>query len=206
MRQFNQTGKLLIALLISATLSFAEESIKPDSPYYLLPEAAMLRPPILTPVPNSKLTLLVPAIMENGTLRYLTKPEMLALPIKKRADFDQIAKKNSTKALAAIKPVIIRNSKNVIELIVLETNNQLAATSILAPDFTDRFSPLLGPDIVALIPSRDKVYLFPKIAGHFDLMARTVVDEFEVALHPVSYEVFEIRNGELQAIGVFPRN
>ncbi|MEO8205545.1 MAG: hypothetical protein ABI615_05145 [Chthoniobacterales bacterium] len=205
MRQFNQTWKLLIALLTSATLSFAEEGGKADSPYYLLIEPTFLHPPIVSPVPGSKLTLLVPSIMENGELRYLTKKEMLQLPIKRRADFDHMAKKNSSKVLATLQPQIIRNEKNVIELLILKTDNQLAATAILAPEFVQRFESLVGPDIIVLIPSRDKVYIFPKLAGHFDIMSQTVIDEYQRSTHPVSYEAFEFKNSELRTMGVFRR-
>lgn len=161
-----------------------------------------MKPPILTPVPGATQTLLVPSIKEGDKLRYLTKDEMRGLHMT-RVQFDTMTKVNATKALEQIQPHPIRGPKDIIEFMVLETNNQLAASAVLAPGFGKRFETTFGSDLIVLIPSRNLVYVFPKLEGRYNEMRDTIIDQYQTSICPVSCELFEVKDGEIEAIGTF---
>ena len=102
--------------------------------------------------------------------------------------------------LAGLKPRFIRDDHNVIQCAVLESENPLTASAVLAPEFSALFDESLGPDILVAIPNRFRVFVFPKGAPAFQRYSEVVIAEYESSSCPLSKKLFSIRKNNLSTV------
>lgn len=124
---------------------------------------------------------------------------------KKRPSFDEIreaALRKASQVLAGITPRIIRDKNKVVQYVVLESDNPLTASCVLAPEFGARFSDILGPDILVAMPHRNLVLVFSRQDNVHLKMAESIVSGYLNATWPVSREIFSLENGTLRSLGV----
>jgi hypothetical protein len=154
------------------------------------------------PVEGSDRTVLVPARVANGEITPLSRAEAEKSGVTR----DQIrtdAATNASAVLAELKPRYVRDKNQVIQYAVLESENPLTASAVLAPDFAALFAETLGPDLLVAIPNRNLVLVFPKQSQAHTGASDLIYAEYQGAIHPVSRELFEIRSGKLIAIGQY---
>jgi hypothetical protein len=81
------------------------------------------------------------------------------------------------------------------------------AALILAPNFRSKVEKLIGWPVLAVVPDRNFVYFWAaRHEGFAGRVGQVVVEEFSRAAYPISTEVYSLSDGELKAIGEFPRN
>jgi hypothetical protein len=94
---------------------------------------------------------------------------------------------------------------NGVPLAIITTTMPFKASLILAPNLREVVGAVVGWPLMALVPDRDFLYLWP--ARHKDFVQRVggvVVREYSRAPYPLSTEVYEIADGTIRAIGAFP--
>jgi len=187
--------KLKCALLALFTLASA---VHAAGDWHLLIEPRFQGYQTAWPVQGSDRTVLVPARVVNGDIAPLERGQ--------EASWDAIRKAAPSSAgavLATLKPRYVRDDKKAIQYAVLESDNPLTASAVLAPKFGELFAQTLGPDLLVAIPNRNLVYVFPKQSLVFQTFADLIYAEYQSSPHPVSRELFEVRDGKLIAIGAY---
>jgi hypothetical protein len=186
---------------LCAILIFLPLLLQADG-WHLLVEPKFLGYETAWPVSGSEKTVLVPARLQDGEPVALTRAEVEKSPAAREQILAEAAR-NASAVLATLKPRYVRGKNQVIEYAVLESENPLTASTVLAPDFADLFAETLGPDLLVAIPNRYLVLVFPKQSPAHTGASDLVYAEYQGAEHPVSRELFEIRQGKLIAIGQY---
>ncbi len=187
---------LSILILMIAARSSADET------WHLLIEPTFMHYEAGWAIEGAERTVLVPARYVNGEVLPLRSSDILALG----ATRDKIlasAPKAASEVLATLSPRFIRDENKVIQFAVLESENPLTASAVLAPEFARLFSETLGPDVLIAIPNRFRIFVFPRGTPAFQRFSDIVIAEYDSSSYPVSKELFTVRKGKLTAIGSY---
>ena len=153
------------------------------------------------PIAGSQRTILAVARSHNGEIAPLTREEKKTVHM----TFEQIhaeAMKTASAVLARLKPQFIRNKKNVIRYAVLESDDPLTASCVLAPEFAASFRATLGPDLLVAMPHRNQVLVFSKQDDAHLQMAESIINGYLGSNYPVSREIFALEPGGLRSLGI----
>jgi hypothetical protein len=170
--------------------------------WHLLIEPTFMHYESSWPIVGAERTVLVPARFVNGKVLPLRRDEVLTFGVTR----DKIlasAPKAASEVLAELKPRFIRDENKVIHCAVLESENPLTASAVLAPEFSTLFSDTLGPDILVAIPNRFRIFVFPRGTPAYQRFSEIVIAEYDSSAYPVSKELFTIRKGKLTAVGSY---
>jgi len=103
--------------------------------------------------------------------------------------------------MATLNPLMVRDAHQVIHAAVMSSDDPRLASCILNPGFLRRFSAIFGPELIVAIPSRTKIYVFPKLANRLPEMIQAIHDDYLISPQPVSTELFELSKKGMRAIG-----
>jgi hypothetical protein len=191
---------------LNCALSFAIFTLirwcSADEAWHLLIEPTFMHNESSWPIEGAERTVLVPARYVNGEVLPVTSSELVRLG----ATRDKIlasAPKAASEVLATLTPRFIRDENNVIECAVLESDNPLTASAVLAPEFPTLFRETIGPDLLVAIPNRFRIFVFPRGTPAYERFSHIVIAEYDSSSYPVSKELFSIRKGKLFAIGSY---
>lgn len=187
---------LLLTIMIPPALSHAEDTGSPA----LLLGGSFEKTPIHRFLPGAKKTFLFPARV--GRLGEITP--LNGSPGIRSTSWDPFlkgARERSGLLLATLDPELIRDSRGVIQMAVIHTEDPMTASCILASGFLPRFSALFGPELIIAIPARNKIYVFPKLANRITDTSQTIRDDYLISPMPVSTELFELSKKGIRAIG-----
>jgi hypothetical protein len=190
--------KCALSFLIVATVARSA----PDETWHLLIEPTFMHYETTWPIDGAERTVLVPARYVNGEVLPLKSDDIVNLG----ATRDKIlasASKAASEILATLTPNFIRDENKVIQCAVLESENPLTASAVLAPEFASLFNETLGPDILVAIPNRYRIFVFPRGTPAFQRFSEIVIAEYDSSSYPVSKELFTLRKGKLSAIGSY---
>lgn len=148
---------------------------------------------------NSKKTLLVPAQIGNFGPEIIPATELLA----SWPDYLKRAQKTSETLLASLKPKITRDTNGIAQMAVYKSDHPLTASLLLAPGLLKKFEKTLGDKLLAAIPDRHSLYLFPRSIGNFRQYGKQLASTHQDATYPASIELFEISDSGLKAVGSF---
>jgi len=158
------------------------------------------RPPIHRFVTGSKRTLLFPArVSRQSEVKPLGADA--GMTAKGWDTFLKESREDTSLLIATINPLMVRDAHQVIQAAVMSSNDPRLASCILNPGFLRRFSAIFGPELIVAIPSRTKIYVFPKLANRLPEMIRTIRDDYLISPQPVSTELFELSKKGMKAIG-----
>ncbi len=195
-------GMACFVLLMLLSGGMANAQMSDPKTWVVAIEPKFMRPALAQPISRAERTVLAPGYMDGGTLRYFSTEEFASLTTGWEA-FSRRARDNAQLALGKLKPIYTRDKKKVIEYAALKSDGPEVAATVLAPKFLDLFKDIFGSHLILAIPSRERVYVFPKLASTYQEHASMVIDEYRASLHPVSLEVFELDATGLKAIGIF---
>lgn len=197
-------------LLMTNALAMAD-----DIAWHLMVEPSFMHDPVSWPVARVKAApdgtasasedssvVLVPARIVSGDVAPMTASEARQLRAT-QASVEAATIPAASKLLATLKPEYVRGENQVIEYAILQSESPFTASTVLAPEFADKFADTLGPDILIAIPNRNRLFIFPKLSPAYKSLADVVIAEFESSPNPVSKEVFQIQKGKLIAIGSY---
>ena len=170
-----------------------------DNPILLI-GPAYEHPAIHRYLPGSKRTVLSPALMKSsGEITPLGEESFTTPDAWDR--FIKEAQESSELKLATLTPDLVRDSHGIIQMAVITSESPFTASCILTPGFLRHFSAIFGPEILIAIPTRNKIYVFPKLANHLAAMTETIRDDYLISPIPASTELFELSNTGLHAVG-----
>ncbi|GAB4178643.1 MAG: hypothetical protein Fur0032_19160 [Terrimicrobiaceae bacterium] len=195
-RRFSCVGRSIIVWAILATASSPAEET--GEHWHLLPEPKFMAPEIAWPVSGSRSTILLPVRGSEPsplTLKGTADPNLSVSEIWKEAA------RSATRLLDTLPVEYVRNSRKVILYAVITSPDPLTASSVLAPDFAERFLETIGPDVLVAIPNRFTVYVFPRSATPVEELSERIFVDYRSTNYPVSREIFEPRGGRLRAVG-----
>ena len=185
---------LCVFLLASAAQALA------DSRWVLMVEPSFMDYKMRRPIAGSNRTILAIVRVVDGEIQPLTREEKKSVNM----TFEQIeadAQKTASAVLSHLTPRFARDKKNVIQYAVLESDNPLTASCVLAPDFASKFASTLGPDLLVAMPNRYKVLVFCRQDIQFQRHFEDIVAGYLDSTYPVSREIFALEKGRLRSLG-----
>jgi hypothetical protein len=105
-------------------------------------------------------------------------------------------------ALKSCRITWIRDAQGVKEGAVLDGEDAFTCAALFAPSLLDKFTDIFGPEIFVAVPSRFRLYVFPKLAANPALMAPLVLSDYRAAVYPVSPELFQVDAAGVRAVGL----
>jgi hypothetical protein len=166
----------------------------------LLFGASFERHPVLRFLPGSRKTILFPAYV-NGR-GDCTPVGSQGIPNPRSWDaFLKESGERTSLLLATIDPKLVSDQRGVIQMALIVSDNPMTASCILAPGFLQRFSTIFGPELLIVIPAKNRIYVFPKLANRMTTMTDTIRDDYKISPMPVSTEVFELTRRGLKTVG-----
>lgn len=111
--------------------------------------------------------------------------------------------KNGADWLANAKVEIRRGDNRVIDRVLITGDDPTMSSLVMTPEFFRRFERLLGDGFHVIIPNRNTIALYPRLAGKIPPNeAADLLQRFIIAQHPVSREVFRATSKGLVADGI----
>lgn len=155
------------------------------------------------------------AVLESGRVKKVLarweNEKLTVLPLQDKAaaiaaagsDFQERTDAAADAELAKAHEIKARSQGGVVEAVILSSERETFCAALLAPSLHEKFAELLGEEFYAAMPTRFRMYLFPKLGGRPEAFAKAVLSDYRASPAPVSPELFEIsRNGPLRAAGV----
>lgn len=187
--------RAFLVLFVVAGSALGNDSPDPGWRVVLVP--AFERPPLHENIPGSDTAILAVARPgELGLLEYATTRGAMRWA-------RDLAEKEGETWLAASDVEIRRGKGRVIDRILITGENPLLSSLVVSPAFYRRFEPLLGEGFHVIVPQRNTIALYPRLAGRIPpLEAGALLQSHLIASHPVSREVFRATPGGLEADGI----
>ena len=185
-----------MASLISPACGWAEAPR-----WTLLVEPSFMDYEIRRSSADSQRTILAVTRVDGQEITPLTREQKRGIPITYAQILDE-ARQSASATLESLTPTFTRDRRGVIEYALLESENPLTASTVLAPDFSEKFSKTLGPDLLVAMPNRFQVFVFSRQDQAYQQMAEAIIAAYLSATYPVSREIFALENGRLRSLGV----
>ncbi|MFZ4116805.1 MAG: hypothetical protein ACOYK6_08835 [Chthoniobacterales bacterium] len=119
--------------------------------------------------------------------------------------FVQEGRQTLSERLSLLHPRLLRDEHQVIQVAIIDSDDPLTASTILAPNFGQQFMMIFGPEMLIAIPSATRIYVFSKLASSLDALAPAIRDDYKLSSSPISLEIFELDfklgEGGLRAVG-----
>ena len=113
---------------------------------------------------------------------------------------DAAALEAARRLLPTLQPEPVREADGVVAALRLRSRHPALSSILLLPETWNRFSRLLGPDCLAVVPNRDVVLLFPRLGVNLSSFAVEVIQLYRNHPYPGSTEVLEHRPDGLHAV------
>lgn len=184
-------------LALCAAASFAHAGEAPDPGWRLTVTPSFERPSRHEKIPGSE-TAIIAAAREKqyGEIEYATTRGAW-----RRAR--EAADAHGDIWLAHANIEIRRDKKRVVDRILITGDDLLLTSLAVTPAFYNRFEPVLGDGFYVVIPDRNTIALYPRLAGRLPPEeAAMLVQRNRMAVNPVSREVFTATRDGLRTGGV----
>lgn len=96
----------------------------------------------------------------------------------------------------------MHDSRGIREGAVLDGEMPTACAALFAPGLLPMFEDSFGPEFYVAVPSRFRLYVFPKLASNPGIFAPSVLSDYRAAVYPVSPELFEVGPNGIRAVGI----
>ncbi len=115
----------------------------------------------------------------------------------------EAAENHGDEWIEAAKVEVRRGKDRIIESILITGDDPLLPRLAVAPAFYTRFEPMLGDGFHVIIPERNTIALYPRLAGRIPAdEAAALLEIHKLATYPVSREVFRATRDGLVADGI----
>jgi hypothetical protein len=155
-------------------------------------------PPVNKPIPGSRTARLAVARHSgHGELEYATTQGALRYA-------QEMAAQNAQEWIDAADVGERRDEDGILTRVLIKSDNPLLPALAVAPGLYDRYEPLLGDGFYVVIPDRNTIALYPRLAseGIPPRDAAGLLEMNRLATYPVSREVFRATRLGLVADGV----
>lgn len=180
---------ILVFILCSCFLTHP-----PKRESVILVEPSFYHRSISTLIAGAKSTVITPAWIDpsDSTHVELLEPSWKTTNPAFMNRFVEQGRETLSKHLALLHPRLLRDEHQVIQVAIIESSDPLTASTILAPEFGQQFAMIFGPEILIIIPSENRIYIFSKLASSINLIAPAIRDDYKLSSNPVSLEIFEL--------------
>lgn len=184
-------------LALCAAASFAHAGDAPDSGWRLTVIPSFERPARHEAIPGSETAIIAAARAKKyGEIEYATTRGAWR-------SAREAAAAHGDAWLAHADIQVRRDKKRVVDRILITGEDPLLASLAVAPAFYNRFEPILGEGFYVIIPDRNTIALYPRLAGRIPPEeAAMLLERNRMAMYPVSREVFSATRDGLRAGGV----
>jgi len=158
--------------------------------------------PISSSVENAQKTVKVAGVWDGNLLAALTKKEWSKLGLK-WTEVENKARKTASNDFQKLTISLKRDRRMVVEYAELSSSDGLVSSGVLAAEMGERFADTLGDDLLFVVPSRYRAFVFPKLGPDVSKFSGLVWSAYRESSYPVSVELFEWRKGTIRAVGVF---
>ncbi len=176
------------------------EADKPETGVYLVAEPGFLKEGYSEPIEGSRRTIRAVAEWTGSELKILKDPEVSKLQTDSPLWREEAVRRINSFANDS-KANILRDPEGVVIGAVLDFKEPLAGGVLFSGSLVKNWEDVFGPEFYVAIPSRFRLYLFPKLATRANEFASAVLSDYRVSPHPVSPELFEVRSDGVRAIG-----
>jgi len=189
-------GKRAFLALIAVTAATCAAEI-PDAGWRLVVVPSFERPALHRDIPGSQTAILAVArLAELGLYEYATT----------RGAFRwarDLGVREGDAWLDRADVQIRRDGKRVVDRILITGPDPMLSALALTPAFYRRFEPILGDGFHVIVPDRNTIALYPRLAGQIPPSeAAVLLRTHLLSSHPVSREVFRATREGLEADGV----
>jgi hypothetical protein len=180
-----------------ALATMAQAADLPDAGWRLTVIPSSVRPAMHEEIRNSRTALLTVARHAGyGELEYATTRGAWRWA-------REFAQAHGAAWLEQADVVIRRDRQGVIDRILITGDDPLLPALTQAPDFYEKFEPLLGDRFHVIIPDRTTIALYPRFGGEIPPgEASALLEMNRRATYPVSREVFSATRRGLVGAGV----
>lgn len=102
--------------------------------------------------------------------------------------------------LPTLQPESVRDGNGVVVALRFRSRNPALSSILLLPETWNRFSQLLGPECLAVVPNREVVLLFPRLGVNLSRFSVEVIQLYRNHPYPGSTELLEHRSNGLHAV------
>lgn len=173
-----------------------------ESHWVILIEPSFMDHKIRQPVPGSERTIFALARVTDGRLMPITRADQEEVNVT-FAQIEEEARKAASAVLAHLEPRYERDKHGVIDYAVLESDDPLTASCVLAPEFSEKFADKFGPDLLVAMPNRYQVLVFSRQDTEYERMGEFIIAGYLGSNYPVSREIFTLEQGKLRSLGVY---
>lgn len=160
-----------------------------------------MHPLVSFPISGAESTVLVPGYLgPDGEPQYFSKKDWESLGLTEAAFAERAAQNRTARKVHC---ELVRDRKRVVQYALIESDDPLTGTMVLAPDFLGKFQDVFGPVILVAVPNRFTVYVFPGLAPDYQSHSGEILREYHESAYPVSVELFEISKKGIRAVGAF---
>jgi hypothetical protein len=194
---------LFIFVFISALSPICRaEEPNAEAGWRVLLEPTFMKRPVTFPIGGAQKTVLAPATIADGEYVFPSAEQFEALSV----DWESIQRLAAAAAEAELKTLQVRYSRDkrkVIEYAELSSEEPIVASAVLAPGLLSLFETTLGEEVLLVVPSRYKAYVFPAAASRYQEFWPMIFAEYRATAFPVSVEVFEVSKERFRAVGIY---
>lgn len=160
-----------------------------------------MQPEFREPVPGStRILRTVARLTSDNSIELLTADEVKALE-DSEPSWRQEAVLRADRLVAGLDSDTVRDSQGVILAIVLDGESPVTCSALFSAELVRQYEDLLGPEFYVAVPTRFRLYLFPKLASRIAEFAPAVLSDYRVSPHPVSTEVMEVSREGVSVVG-----
>lgn len=173
-----------------------------DADWRVWLEAKFFAPAWSSVVPGAQRTVLAGGVWDGSKLVPFTKAQASGVPGGWVA-FQKAARRAADSDFAQVEIIFQRDKRQVIEFAALRAERPLMPSAVLAGSVGAKFFESFGDVFFLAVPSRTRAFVFPKIGIDLSRYSGMVWEAYRETADPVSFELFEWRQGELRAVGAF---
>lgn len=169
----------------------ATESSADLENYWMLIEPAFLRPKLTLSIEGGRETFFVPGkeTPDYPGLEPYSLPEFKKLHISKESFYSK-ASRAAGRRLDKITPKIVRDTSGKPLYAVIHLECPLASGLLIADNFPEKFFHLFGHRMIAMVPDRYNLFVFPENKEIYSQYLLPMAARFEDATFACSREIF----------------
>ncbi len=155
---------------------------------------------VYTAIPGAKATVLAAAHEWQYGLRLFTDTEW-----RERAydleTFYKEAEKTADAVAEAMQPRLMRDSREVVEYALIESEDVFLSSALTSKLFLPRFTESMGTELRVIVVDRHILYVFPAVGGKLEAYAPAIADIYRTTQFPGSLEIFQVTGKGYKVLG-----
>lgn len=170
--------------------------------FLLVPEPDFMRAPVSFAIEGTKRTVQAVGEVEGSGEVEMVGAERFAEVSKRDARWKEKALREADRIVEGVPVRWVRDGRGVVVAAVLDGESMDVCASLFASRLVEKYESVFGPEFYVAVPSRFRLYLFPKLVTRIGEFASVVLTDYRATAYPVSQEVFEVSRWGVRAIGV----